>query len=125
MKSEKILKVGNYVIEKKKDDDFEYVVVSPVSGNMSVWYRSDSEMFSIILMLCEKKFREFLENWLTIMYICFNSAPDLELLNDSYLMIEKYIKRREKMMDAQMAEDDARALDEVRKMEEMKNENLN
>lgn len=116
-----IARVGNFVIVKESGNGMDWVSVKAVSGNWTVRYREDSRMYGMLVMMSKNKaLRPYLENWVTSLYLMAQSTPDLKFYEE-FLHAYEGLQERSKLPDATEEEDKA-ALEEVRTMEEMKEE---
>lgn len=115
-----IARVGNFVIVKKSGNGMDWVSVKAVSGFWTVRYREDNKMYGYLLMLAKHEdFRPYLENWITSLYVMANAVPDLDFYED---FMNAYKAMNDRMQEKYTDEEDMKALEEVRTMEEMKEE---
>ena len=115
-----IARVGNFVIVKKSGNGMDWVSVKAVSGFWTVRYREDNKMYGTFLMLAKHEdFRPYLENWITSLYVMANAFPDLDFYED---FMNAYKAMNDRMQEKYTDEEDIKALEEVRTMEEMKEE---
>lgn len=115
-----IARVGNFVIVKKSGNGMDWVSVKAVSGFWTVRYREDNKMYGYLLMLAKHEdFRPYLENWITSLYVMANAVPDLGFYED---FMNAYKAMNDRMQEKYTDEEDMKALEEVRTMEEMKEE---
>ncbi len=116
-----VARVGNFVIVKESGNGMDWVSVKAVSGNWTVRYRGDSMMYGSLLMMAkDEALRPYLENWVTSLYVMAQSVPDLEFYGDFLKAYQALQERRENAPATE--EEDKAALEEVRVMEEMKEE---
>lgn len=116
-----IARVGNFVIVKESGNGMDWVSVKAVSGFWAVRYREDSRMYGMLVMMSKNKaLQPYLENWVTSLYLMAQSTPDLKFYEE-FMRAYQGMTERAKLPDATEEEDKA-ALEEVRVMEEMKEE---
>ena len=115
-----VARVGNFVIVKEVGNGMDWVSVKAVSGFWTVRYREDNKMYGYLLMLAKHEdFRPYLENWITSLYVMANAVPDLDFYED---FMNAYKAMNDRMQEKYTDEEDMKALEEVRTMEEMKEE---
>ena len=113
-----IARFGNFLVLKKNMAGMDFITVRASSGFWHVCYREDSQMYGNILMMVRNKdFHKYLENWITSLYVMAQAMPDLEFYGD---FLKAYHSMQGRMMpkDATEEEDKA-ALEEVRSIYEM------
>lgn len=115
-----IARVGNFVIVKESGNGMDWVSVKAISGFWTVRYREDNKMYGSLLMMAKHDdFRPYLENWITSLYVMANAVPDLDFYSD---FLKAYQAMNDRMQEKHTDEEDMKALEEVRTMEEMKEE---
>ena len=116
-----VARVGNFVIVKESGNGMDWVSVKATSGFWTVRYREDSLMYGSLLMMAKDEvLRPYLENWVTSLYVMAQSVPDLEFYGDFLNAYQALQERRENAPATE--EEDKAALEDVRVMEEMKEE---
>ena len=115
-----VARVGNFVITKESGNGMDWLSVKAVSGFWTVRYREDNKMYGSLLMMAKHEdFRPYLENWITSLYVMANAVPDLDFYED---FMNAYKAMNDRMQEKYTDEEDMKALEEVRTMEEMKEE---
>ena len=115
-----IARVGNFVIVKESGNSMGWVSVKATSGFWTVRYREDNAMYGVLLMLVEtEEYRDYLEAFVKAVYVLASCTPDLDFLGDFY---NAYISMQERRKKEATEDEDKAALEEVRVMEEMKEE---
>lgn len=116
-----VARVGNFVIVKESGNGMDWVSVKATSGFWTVRYREDSLMYGSLLMMAKDEvLRPYLENLVTSLYVMAQAVPDLEFYGDFLNAYQALQERRENAPATE--EEDKAALEEVRVMEEMKEE---
>ena len=116
-----IARFGNFVVLKKNMAGMDFITVRASSGFWNVRYREDSQMYGNILMMVRNKdFHKYLENWITALYVMAHAMPDLKFYED---FMNAYHSMQGRIMPPKATEEeDKAALEEVRAMHEMKEE---
>lgn len=116
-----LARVGNFVITHESGNGMDWVSVKAVSGFWTVRYREDNRMYGMLVMMSKNKALEkYLENWVTTLYVMAQATPDLKFYEE-FMHAYKGLLERAKLPEPSDEEDKA-ALEELRVMEEMKEE---
>lgn len=116
----KKIQIHNFVVLKYKIDKTSFIKVSTVAGDWSVSYREDNIMFLTIDMADESQY-EGLYNVLVGMYGVCNTV-DSEFTKDLFDALNRFYERLKSKQAAILEEEDAKALEEERRMNELKEE---
>lgn len=116
----KKVQIHNFVMVKYKADKTSFVKVSSVNGDWSVSYREDNIMFMTIDMADESQ-HEGLYNVLVGMYGACNTV-DSEFTKDLFDALNRFYGRLKERQKPVSEEEDKRALNEVKAMEESRKE---
>lgn len=115
-----IARVGNFMVTEESCNGMDLVSVKAVSGFWTVRFREDNAMFGTLRMMAkDERLHQYLEGWITALYVLGNTTPDLDFFKDFHTAYDAMNKRRH--TEHTEAEDKA-ALEDVRAMEEMKEE---
>lgn len=114
----KKVQIHNFVMLKYRVDKTSFIKVSSVNGEWSVSYREDNIMFLTLDMAGEEN-HEALHNVFTAIYgTC--QIVDSEYTKEVFDAMNRYFERLKTEKKPVSEEEDAKVLDEERKMYEMK-----
>lgn len=114
----KKVQIHNFVMLKYRVDKTSFIKVSSVNGEWSVSYREDNIMFLTLDMAGEES-REALHNVFTAIYgTC--QIVDSEYTKEVFDAMNRYFERIKDKKKPVSEEEDAKIIDEERKMYEMK-----
>lgn len=114
----KKVQIHNFVMLKYRVDKTSFIKVSSVNGEWSVSYREDNIMFLTLDMAGEEN-HEALHNVFTAIYgTC--QIVDSEYTKDVFDAMNRYFERIKDKKKPVSEEEDAKIIDEERKMYEMK-----
>lgn len=116
----KKIQIHNFVMLKYKVDKTSFIKVSSVAGDWSVSYREDNIMYLTIDMAKEEEY-EALYNVFTGMYGACNIV-DPDFVKDMFDAMNRYFEKLKEKRPAVSDEEDAKILEEERKMSEIKEE---
>lgn len=116
----KIIQIHNFVVLKHKVDKTSFIKVSTVAGNWSVSYREDNILYLTLDMADESQY-EGLYNVLVGMYGACNTV-DSEFTKDLFDALNRFYERLKEQQKPVTEEDEKRALNEVKAMEELRKE---
>lgn len=120
MNYNKKLQIHNFVLLKHRVDKTSFIKVSTVAGDWSVSYREDNIMFLTLDMADESQY-EGLYNVLVGMYGTCNTV-DQEFTKELFDALNRFYERLKARQNAVSEEEDAKALEEERRMNELKEE---
>lgn len=116
----KKVQIHNFVMLKYRVDKTSFIKVSSVNGEWSVSYREDNIMFLTLDMAGEEN-HEALHNVFTAIYgTC--QIVDSEYTKDVFDAMNRYFERIKDKKKPVSEEEDAKVLDEERKMYELQEE---
>lgn len=117
------LQFGNFTVTRESGKDFDWIRIKAVSGFWGISFRSDNEQFERIRMMAnDKQFKSYFESWITMVYLVSNGIPDLDFMGEFF---ESYNAMNERFISASKAisdEDDAKIIEEEKKIIEIKEE---
>lgn len=114
----KKVQIHNFVMLKYRVDKTSFIKVSSINGEWSVSYREDNIMFLTLDMAGEEN-HEALHNVFTAIYgTC--QIVDSEYTKEVFDAMNRYFERIKDKKKPVSEEEDAKILDEERKMYEMK-----
>lgn len=114
----KKVQIHNFVMLKYRVDKTSFIKVSSVNGEWSVSYREDNIMFLTLDMAGEEN-HEALHNVFTAIYgTC--QIVDSEYTKEVFDAMNRYFERIKDKKKPVSEEEDAKIIDEERKMYEMK-----
>lgn len=116
----KKIQIHNFVMLKHEVDKMSFIKVSSVAGDWSVSYREDNIMYLTLDMAKEEDY-EALNNVFTAIYGTCNIV-DSEFTKDILDVLNRYFERLEVERPVVSEEEDARILEEERRMNEIKGE---
>lgn len=119
---EVVARAGNFLVVRQTGNEHDWVCVKAVSGFWSVRYRDDNPMFAYVAVMCSKKLAPYLEAWIKMCYVMSNSAPDVPFMTDFFNAWDAYCKRRQADSPKHTEEEDAKTLEEIKAMTEIKEE---
>lgn len=116
----KKIQIHNFVMLKYRVDKTSFIKVSSVNGEWSVSYREDNIMFLTLDMAGEEN-HEALHNVFTAIYgTC--QIVDSEYTKEVFDVMNRYFERIKDKKKPVSEEEDAKVLDEERKMYELQEE---
>lgn len=116
----KKIQIHNFVMLKYEVDKMSFIKVSSVAGDWSVSYREDNIMYLTLDMAKEEDY-EALNNVFTAIYGTCNIV-DSEFTKDILDVLNRYFERLEVERPVVSEEEDARILEEERRMNEINGE---
>ena len=116
----KKIQIHNFVVLKYKIDKTSFIKVSTVAGDWSVSYREDNIMYLTLDMADESQY-EGIYNVMVGMYGACNTV-DKEFTKDLFDALHRFYERLKARQNAVSEEEDAKALEEERRMNELKEE---
>lgn len=116
----KKIQIHNFVVLKYKVDKASFIKVSTVAGDWSVSYREDNIMYLTLDMADESQY-EGIYNVMVGMYGACNTV-DKEFTKDLFDALHRFYERLKARQNAVSEEEDAKALEEERRMNELKEE---
>lgn len=115
-----VARLGNFVITQESGNGFDWVSVRAVSGFWTVRYRSDGQVYSMIMQTAsDESLHPYLENWIVALYVMAQAIPDLDFYADFH---KAYTEMNARMQETHTEEEDRENLNLVRTLEEMKDE---
>ena len=132
----KWLQVGNFLLGVEKNAHGQYVVLKTVVSNWKITWRDTTMMFAMMLNIMRRaaeddNAKEYLHSLVTMMFITTTYLHDLVALSTKTEMpfcegIAKLLKEQndyeESLKEKPTEEEDAKALEEVGRMQEISNE---
>lgn len=116
----KKIQIHNFVVLKYKIDKTSFIKVSTVAGDWSVLYREDNIMYLTLDMADESQY-EGIYNVMVGMYGACNTV-DQEFTKDLFDALHRFYERLKSKQPPVSEEEDAKALEEERRMNELKEE---
>ena len=116
----KKIQIHNFVVLKYKIDKTSFIKVSTVAGDWSVSYREDNIMYLTLDMADESQY-EGIYNVMVGMYGSCNTV-DQEFTKELFDALNRFYERLKARQNAVSEEEDAKALEEERRMNELKEE---
>lgn len=116
----KKIQIHNFVVLKYKIDKTSFIKVSTVAGDWSVLYREDNIMYLTLDMADESQY-EGIYNVMVGMYGACNTV-DREFTKELFDALNRFYERLKARQNAVSEEEDAKALEEERRMNELKEE---
>lgn len=114
------IQIDNFVMSKHKVDKMSFIKVSSVADDWSVSYREDNIMYLTLDMAKEEDY-EALHNVFTAIYGTCNIV-DSEFTKDIFDALNRYFERLGAERPVVSEEEDARILEEERRMNEINGE---
>lgn len=114
------IQIHNFVMSKHKVDKMSFIKVSSVADDWSVSYREDNIMYLTLDMAKEEDY-EALHNVFTAIYGTCNIV-DSEFTKDIFDALNRYFERLGAERPVVSEEEDARILEEERRMNEINGE---
>ena len=114
----KKIQIHNFVVLKYKIDKTSFIKVSTVAGDWSVLYREDNIMYLTLDMADESQY-EGIYNVMVGMYGVCNMV-DQEFTKELFDALNRFYERLKARQNAVSEEEDAKALEEERRMNELK-----
>lgn len=114
------IQIHNFVVLKHKVDKTSFIKVSTVAGDWSVSYREDNIMYLTLDMMDESQ-HDGLYNVLVGMYGSCN-VVDSEFTKELFDALSRFYERLKDRQKPVSEEEDNNALEEGRRMYELKNE---
>lgn len=130
------MQVGNFLLGVEKNAHGQYVVLKTVVSNWKITWRDTTMMFAMMLNIMRRaaeddNAKEYLHSLVTMMFITTTYLHDLVALSTKTEMpfcegIAKLLKEQndyeESLKEKPTEEEDAKALEEVGRMQEISNE---
>lgn len=122
MNNKKIIaRVGNFIVTRENGNGMDWVSIKAVSGFWALRFREDNQMYHTVVMLCENdNLHTYLEGWINSVYVLGNTTPDLDFFEAFYNAFDSMNNRKKNKPVPE--EEDKEILEEMKALEEMKEE---